>query len=212
MRSARLRIPWAVWILLLFLPGSCSKEEPLVLVSEIDSTIVIDLPYATRNNFVGTVLYDTNLCYLRLSVARRLHRVQTRLHQKGYGLKIWDGYRPRSVQYKMWKIVQDPRYVADPRKGSRHNRGAAIDVTLVDSRGRELVMPTGFDDFTEKAKRDYTDLPEAAIRNRQTLTDAMVAEGFLPLPSEWWHFDAPNWKQYSLLDIPLKEVTRRERR
>lgn len=195
-----------VFLFPLFLVLFCAKEEPLVLVSDLDSTIVIDLPYATQNNFVGKVLYDTTLCYLRRSVAERLIRVQKRLQRQGLGLKIWDGYRPRSVQWKMWQLVPDPRYVADPEKGSRHNRGAAVDVTLVDSAGYELPMPTYFDDFTEKAHRDYKNLPENLIRNRAILSAAMQAEGFIPLSSEWWHFDAPNWQRYSLLDIPLKEV------
>jgi len=189
---------------------SCSKEEPLVLVSELDSTIIIDLPYATKNNFVGEVLYDANLCYLRKSVAERLVRVQKNLQKQGYGLKIWDGYRPRSVQWKMWELVQDPRYVADPNKGSRHNRGAAVDVTLIDSLGKELPMPTYFDDFTEKANRDFNDLPEDVIQNREILTKAMQAEGFSPISSEWWHFDAPNWENYSLLDKPLTDVKKEQ--
>ncbi|HDL18555.1 MAG TPA: peptidase M15 [Bacteroidetes bacterium] len=193
-------------LLLFFLVSFCAKEEPLVLVSDLDSTIVIDLPYASQNNFVGKVLYDTSLCYLRKSVAERLIRVQKRLQKQGLGLKIWDGYRPRPVQWTMWQLVPDPRYVADPKKGSRHNRGAAVDVTLVDSAGYELPMPTYFDDFSEKAHRDYQNLPENMIQNRGTLSAAMQAEGFIPLSSEWWHFDAPNWQTYSLLDILLKEV------
>ncbi len=198
----------AVSALVLFLAaGACGKkEEPLVLVSQLDSTIVIDLKYATPDNFVGQVLYDTALCYLRRSVAERLVRVQKPLRKQGLGLKIWDGYRPLSVQWKMWRLVPDPRYVADPRKGSRHNRGAAVDVTLVDSLGHELPMPTGFDDFTERAHRDFTDLPPEVLRNRKILEEAMTREGFIPLPTEWWHFDAPNWKDYSILDIPLRKV------
>jgi len=212
MRS-RKRQSILLWLLALGLAATffaCGKsQEPLVLVSDLDSTIVIDLKYATPDNFVGEVLYDTSLCYLRKSVAERLVRVQKALRRRGLGLKIWDGYRPLSVQKRMWQLVPDSRYVADPRKGSRHNRGAAVDVTLVDSLGHELAMPTGFDDFTQRAHRDFMDLPPEALRNRKILEEAMRQEGFLPLPTEWWHFDAPNWKSYPVLDIPLREVGKR---
>ena len=187
----------------------CGQQEPLVQVNLLDSSILVDVKYATPDNFVGSVLYDTNLCFLRQSVAKRLVRVQQRLQQQGLGLKILDGYRPLSVQKKMWKLMPDSRYVADPQKGSRHNRGAAVDVTLVDHAGRELEMPTAYDDFTEKAHRDYQALPPAAIQHRAILQQAMQAEGFLPLTSEWWHFDAPNWQNYALLDIPLKTIHKR---
>jgi D-alanyl-D-alanine dipeptidase len=195
---------------LFILLSACARhaDEPLVLVSDLDPTIVIDLKYATEDNFVGEVLYDTSLCYLRKSVAERLVRVQKRLRKNGLGLKIWDAYRPLSVQWKMWELVPDPRYVADPRIGSRHNRGAAVDVTLVDAQGRELVMPTGFDDFSEKAHRNYMDLPDSVLQRRALLEAAMTAEGFLPLPTEWWHFDAPGWEKYPVLDVDLKEVVR----
>jgi len=109
----------------------------------------------------------------------------------------------------MWELVPDSRYVADPRKGSRHNRGAAVDVTLVDSSGNELLMPTAFDDFTERASRSSPDAPPEALRHRALLEQAMSSEGFLPLPSEWWHFDDPEWQKYPLLDVPFEELLRR---
>lgn len=190
---------------------SCSQqEEPLVLVSNLDSTIIIEMPYATKDNFVGQVLYDTTLCFLRKSVAERIIRVQQKLKKQNLGLKIWDGYRPQSVQYKMWEIVQDPQFVADPKKGSRHNRGAAVDVTLVDASGQELEMPTYFDDFTEKAHRNYSELSSEVIQNRKILTEVMKEESFIPLASEWWHFDTLNWESYSLLNISLKELGKRK--
>lgn len=177
-------------------------------VKAIIPDIVVDLRYATPNNFTGTVLYDTARCFLRRTTAERLARVQERLRRRGLGLKIWDGYRPLSVQWKMWELVRDPKYVADPRKGSRHNRGAAVDVTLVDSLGNELEMPTGYDDFTEKAHRNWQGGSATARRNRQILEEAMRAEGFLPLPSEWWHFDDPDWREFDILDIPIRELAR----
>ncbi len=186
----------------------CGKKasEPFVEVTSVDSTIVIDLRYATPDNFTGQVLYATSRCFLRKSVAERLARVQKKLRRQGLGLKIWDGYRPLSVQKKMWAIVPDSRYVANPKHGSRHNRGAAVDVTLVDSTGRELHMPTGFDDFTPRAHRDWAGDDTLAIHNRQILEKAMTSEGFIPLSTEWWHFDAPNWKSYPIENISIKEL------
>ncbi|NOZ55640.1 MAG: D-alanyl-D-alanine dipeptidase [Calditrichaeota bacterium] len=208
----RRRQALAVVSVLLLLLGACSRSQPgadLVDVQQVIPDIVVDLKYATADNFTGQVLYEVPRCFLRRATAERLARVQARLRKQGLGLKIWDGYRPRSVQWKMWKLVPDSRYVADPRKGSRHNRGAAVDVTLVDSTGRELEMPTGFDDFTEKAHRDYQGCSETARRNRALLEAAMTAEGFVPLPTEWWHFDDPEWRKYELLDVSLSELARR---
>ena len=197
-----------IFLVALLLPLSCAKvaSSELVDLHLLESSILVDLKYATEDNFTGQVLYDANRCLLRRGTAERLIKVQKRLIDKGYGLKVWDGYRPRSVQWKMWKIVQDPKYVADPRKGSRHNRGASVDVTLVDREGNELAMPTAYDDFSPKASRDYLDLPSEVITHRKMLEDAMVAEGFIPLPSEWWHFDDPDWENYDLLDVPLSEI------
>ena len=104
--------------------------------------------------------------------------------------------------------VPDERYVADPKKGSRHNRGAALDLTLIDAEGRELPMPTPYDDFTQRAHRDSSDAPPDALENRRILEDAMVKRGFVPLPTEWWHFDAPDWKSYPLDDVPFDRIVR----
>jgi len=143
-------------------------------------------------------------CLLRESVAHRLSRVQDDLEARGLGLKVFDGYRPLSVQRRMWAVLPDPEYVADPAKGSRHNRGAAVDVTLVDTRGRELPMPSAFDEFSERAHRDYAGGTAEQRRNRRVLQEAMERHGFSGLDSEWWHFDAPGWRQYPVLDQPLE--------
>ncbi len=182
------------------------SDEPLVDLALIDPRILRDLRYATSDNFTQQVLYPTAKCLLRLSVARRLKRVQDHLVKEGLGLKIYDGYRPLSVQKKMWALVPDPRYVADPAKGSRHNRGAAVDVTLIDIKGLELEMPTEYDDFTEAAHRDYAGGTPLSRRNRQLLFDALEREGFSGLATEWWHFDAPDWQKYPVLDKPLNQV------
>lgn len=189
-------------------PRSClvGSAEPLVDLAATDSRIVIDLRYATADNFTGQKLYPVARCLLRATAAERLKRVQDRLARQDLGLKVYDAYRPLSVQKKMWAIMPNEGYVANPAKGSRHNRGCAVDVTLVDAHGRELEMPTPFDTFSEAAHRNYRGGSEAARRNRQTLEDSMRAEGFIGLPTEWWHFDAPDWQQYPVLDVPLDRM------
>jgi D-alanyl-D-alanine dipeptidase len=183
--------------------GTPSPDEPLVDLARIDPRIILDLRYATSNNFLGRRLYPVARCLLRESVARRLRRVQDDLEARGLGLKVFDGYRPLFVQKKMWQVMPDPRYVADPARGSRHNRGAAVDVTLVDSEGNELPMPSDFDEFSERAHRDYVGGTEEQRRNRRLLQDAMERQGFSGLDSEWWHFDAPGWESYPVVDHPL---------
>jgi len=119
-------------------------------------------------------------------------------------LKVYDGYRPLSVQKKMWAIMPDERYVANPAKGSRHNRGCAVDLTLVDSLGNELDMGTPYDDFTEKSHIDYKNLPPEVLRNRRILQEAMTKFNFILMRTEWWHFDYKGWEKYPILDIPIK--------
>ncbi len=159
--------------------------------------------YASADNFLGRAVYDAPRCLLVSDAARRLLAAERDLRSQGYRLVVWDCYRPRSVQYLMWELVPDDRYVADPRKGSRHNRGAAVDVGLRATDGSEVPLPTPHDDFTERAARDYMDLPADAIADRQRLERAMAAHGWIPLASEWWHFDAPGWERYPLRDDPL---------
>jgi D-alanyl-D-alanine dipeptidase len=178
----------------------------LVELKAISPRIALDIVYATPNNFIGRAVYSKPCCYLQKKVAKRLHRVQAALEKKGLGLKVWDGYRPHAVTKIFWEFLQDPRYVADPAIGSKHNRGAAVDLTLIDALGRELPMPTLFDDFTEKAHRDYQGGAPEVIRNRQWLEDAMVKEGFAALPTEWWHFEDPDWEKYPILDISFEEL------
>jgi D-alanyl-D-alanine dipeptidase len=192
----------AVFTLLAALAAATASDTPapdtLVDIGTVAPGIRLDIRYATANNFTKTVLYPEARCRLRYPVAVRLARVQAALQTRGLGLKVFDCYRPPSIQWKLWKLVPDPRYVADPRRGSRHSRGAAVDLTLVDAAGRELPMPTPYDAASEKSHRNYRQLPPALIRNRTTLEQAMTLEGFLPLPTEWWHFDAPDWERYPL--------------
>ena len=138
--------------------------------------------------------------------AYALDSVQKDLQKIGLGLKVFDGYRPLSVQKKFWEIMPDERYVADPKKGSRHNRGMAIDLTLVDSKGNELEMPSEYDDFSEKAHRDYVNTSEASMVNRKILEDVMVKYGFVPFATEWWHFDFKGWEDYGVMDVDFKDI------
>ena len=179
-----------------------SSADRLVEVSRLAAGLRVELRYATTNNFTKHVIYPASArCYLRAPVAARLAAVQRGLQAQGLGLKVYDCYRPRSAQQILWNIVPDDRYVANPKNGSRHNRGAAVDLTLVDKDGRELPMPTPYDDFTSKAHRSYQELPAEALHNRATLEQAMVAQGFVPLPTEWWHFDDPDSRRYPMTDI-----------
>jgi beta-N-acetylhexosaminidase/D-alanyl-D-alanine dipeptidase len=185
----------------------------LVEPTRLDNGLVLDIRYATANNFTGRQVYPSARCYLREDIARRLVRVQTLLKRKGLGLKVYDCYRPFSVQEQFWKIMPDERYVMQPTrdedgrmvKSSRHNRGAAVDVTLVDTQGRELPMPTEYDDFTDKAHRGSPASSVEAHKNSDILERAMVSQGFEPLPTEWWHFDGPGWQGFPPLDLPLPQ-------
>jgi len=185
----------------------------LVEPTRLDHGLVLDIRYATANNFTGRQVYPSARCYLREDIARRLVRVQGLLKRKGLGLKVYDCYRPFSVQEQFWRIMPDERYVMQPTrdengrmvKSSRHNRGAAVDVTLVDTQGRELPMPTEYDDFTDKAHRGSLAASEEARKNSGILERAMVSQGFEPLPTEWWHFDGPGWQEFLPLDLPLPQ-------
>ena len=169
--------------------------------------IPLDIRYATANNFMKKPLYPVAKAYLRTPAARALLDVQLELLPRGYGIKVFDAYRPYRVTVAMWEPIKNPDFVADPAKGSRHNRGAAVDLTLINlETGAELAMPTGYDDFTPRAAHDFMDLPAEAIANRALLRDIMVKHGFDPLPSEWWHYDFRGWEQFELMDVPLEEL------
>ena len=180
---------------------AADPDKRLVEITDIPR----DVRYATTNNFMHEALYPVAKVYLRRPAAIALHEVQRELARDGLGLKIFDGYRPYRVTVRMWKPIRNPDFVADPAKGSRHNRGAAVDLTLINLRtGTELAMPTGYDDFTNRARQDFTDLAPDVIANRAKLREVMQSHGFDPLPSEWWHFDFRGWEKFELLDVPLK--------
>lgn len=160
-------------------------------VTRLDASIVLDLRYATENNFVEEKMYDCGRCFLRPDVAKEVVKIHQELQVKGYGLKMFDCYRPRPIQWKLWKKVPDPRYVADPRKGSQHNRGKAVDLTIVDSEGNELDMGTDFDFFGKEAYHSYSDHSDEIAANRKLLLSTMEAHNFRPASTEWWHY---SWK------------------
>ena len=180
-------------------------EDPLVEVAAQDGRIRVLAVYATPDNFVGEALYPEPRIFLRRSAMERLSRVQSALESRGMGLLVFDGYRPWSVTRRMWEVIGDPDYVADPSKGSRHNRGMAVDVTLVDGRGNRLPMPTDFDAFVPEARAD-AEVLEPMRTNRRVLIEAMAAQGFGVLSSEWWHFDCEGWEDRALLDVPIDRI------
>ena len=201
------RLTAAVFLAWLFLFASrVWAEVPLVEIKDLDSTIVLDIKYATADNFMKEILYPDARAFLQPRVAERLVRVQERLRAQGLGLKVFDGYRPLSVQKKMFARFPQPGFVADPAKGSNHNRGAAVDVGLVDATGHELPMPSRYDEFSERSHIRYAGGTAEELKNRGILQDAMKAEGFKPLETEWWHFDDPDWQQYPILDIPIEDL------
>jgi zinc D-Ala-D-Ala dipeptidase len=178
------------------------KPDDLVDVAAAIPDAIIDIRYATKDNFVGEVLYPKAVCKLRRAVRTRLVAVAAALRKRDRRLLLWDCYRPLAIQKKLWKKVPDPNYVADPKTGSKHNRGAAIDLAVVDKAGKPVALPTKFDEFSSAAHRDHA-LVAPSGRDAKLLSDAMTAAGFVPMPTEWWHFDAPESVNYALSDEPL---------
>lgn len=169
--------------------------------------IVTDIRYATTSNFTHRQVYTSPRAFLRKPAATALAEVQQDLAKSGLGLKVFDAYRPYAATLLFWNLIHDTLFVADPAKGSRHNRGCAVDVTLVSlDDGRELDMPTPYDEFSAAAAANYQDIPEKAKANRQILIDAMAARGFQVMDSEWWHFDFQGWKGFGLMDLTFEEL------
>ena len=182
------------------------SSKRMVELRSLIPDIVYDLRYATSNNFMRRRMYSKNIrqTFLRQPAAEALAKVQGELRSKGLGLKIFDGYRPYSVTVKFWELVKDEKYVANPAKGSGHNRGLAVDVSLVDLKSKkELDMGTGFDNFSDSAHHSFTNLEPAVKQNRKILKETMKKYGFDSLDTEWWHYSWPNTNDYELLDIKL---------
>ena len=188
-------------------PVAIKEIEGLVLVNEIDPTIVIDLCYATENNFTGRKMYPLAVCALKKETAQKLANANADFKRDGFRIKIWDAYRPPSVQKIFWDLIHDERYVANPQNGSRHNRGGAVDITLVDDKGQEMEMPSDFDDFSLKASPENPHMSRAAKKNIKYLQSVMKNNGFLFYDKEWWHFDDSDWKNYPLVDVSFERFT-----
>ena len=166
------------------------EDDELVRVIDYLPTAWEDLAYATGENFTGQKIYDFYNAYLRYGTVKKLASVCAELEQQGLGILIWDGFRPVSAQAALWDICPDPNYVSHPVTGNRaHCRGNAVDLTLIDlETGEKLEMPTGFDDFSALADRDYSDCTDAAAENARLLEDGMKKHGFKPYSAEWWHY------------------------
>lgn len=164
-------------------------DTSFVRLADYSNDFAFDMRYATDNNFLKTTVYDCAECYTRAKTAKQLLKANTAFLTQGYRIKFFDCYRPLDVQKRMWKLVPNPMYVADPSKGSIHNRGGAVDITLVDMEGKELPMGTGFDFFGQKAHHTYKDLPAEVLEHRKLLKTTMEKYGFNAIESEWWHYN-----------------------
>jgi len=193
-------------------PVETGKRAPdLVEVATLDPGLHLDIRYATANNFVGRPVYEEARAFLQRPAAEALVRAHRALAAQGYGIVVFDGYRPWSVTKLFWDVTPEDKkeFVADPSQGSRHNRGCAVDLSLYElASGREVEMPSAYDEMTERAYPDYAGGPAEARARRQLLRAAMEAEGFTVYASEWWHYDYKDWPQYPILDLPFSKLTR----
>ena len=165
------------------------KDEELVKILDYIPDVVIDLKYATEENFTGVVIYESDEALLRYGTVKKLKKVQEELKKLGYKLCIWDAFRPKEAQFKLWEICPNPIYVANPNKGfSKHSRGNTVDITIVSLSGEKVEMPSEFDDFTKKADRDYSDVSKEAGENAKMLEKVMEEAGFKGYAGEWWHY------------------------
>ena len=181
----------------------------LVELVALDASIRLDIRYASTNNFLGTPMYSQARAFLQRPAAMALVRVHRALAREGYGLMIHDAYRPWYVTWMFWEATPDSQhtFVADPATGSRHNRGAAVDLTLYDlASGRAVRMPSGYDEFSERAYPSYRGGSESERGRRELLRRYMEAEGFAVNPTEWWHFDYSGWRDYPVLNIPFERI------
>jgi len=199
---------------------SCAQESPpkengpfrepeLVELVLLDSSLRLDIRYATSHNLVGRPVYTESRAFLQRPAAEALVRANRSLKQKGYGLLIFDGYRPWSVTKIFWDITPPEKheFVANPAEGSKHNRGCAVDLSLYDLKtSQEVEMPSVYDEMSERAYPTYQGGTVAQQAARDLLRTAMEKEGFTVYPSEWWHFDYKDWKQYPILNVPFSAL------
>lgn len=189
---------------------STVKADPkkeLVDLEKVIPGIVLDIRYATSNNFTGEKIYNLAKAYARRPVADALKKVQHELHAQGLGIKIFDAYRPYKATVKFYEVYRDTTYVASPYRGSRHNRGCALDLTIINLKtGEELKMPTGYDSFRKEAWPSTPVADPEVRKNRTLLINVMQKHGFRVNSSEWWHFDFIGWKNYEVLDIDFEQL------
>jgi len=192
------------------------RDSNYLLIPLLSNTPALrtDLRYATVHNFVGQKMYpaSTKETYLRKPAADALRRVQAELASRGLGLKVFDAYRPYDVTCRFWELIQDERYVANPAKGSGHNRGLAVDLTIINLiDGVELNMGTGFDHFSDTAHHSFINLAEEVLRNRKLLKSLMEKQGFKALETEWWHYAWPNDKNYPVMNLSFRKLARKSK-
>ena len=178
-------------------------DDAFVELKNLDSTIVLDIKYATTDNFTKKILYDCPKCLLRYGVAKDLVKANAIFKKDGFRIKVFDGYRPNSVQYLMWEVVPNKNFVAPPQKGSIHNRGGAVDLTLVDANGKELDMGTEFDFFGIEAFSDNFNHSDTIIANRYYMRNILEQCNFRGIKTEWWHFSHRTCMRYPISDFPL---------
>ncbi len=183
-------------------------NKQMMNVQKAIPALVLDLKYATTHNFMHRKLYPLlHTTYLRLPAVATLKKAIAELNEQNLTIKIFDAYRPYSVTEAMWEQVKDNRYAADPSKGSGHNRGIAVDVTLINLyTKKELPMGTGFDNFSDTAHQDFNRLPSKILQNRILLKTIMEKYGFISLDTEWWHYSLPNANAFELLDVSFDEL------
>jgi zinc D-Ala-D-Ala dipeptidase len=189
------------------------REAHLVELTTLDNTIKLDIRYATDNNFVGRPVYPEARAFLQKPAANAVVNVHKKLKARGLGLVIFDGYRPWTITKLFWDVVPEDKrkFVADPAKGSKHNRGCAVDLSVYNLKTGALVeMPSGYDEFTERASPNYTGGTDVQRANRDLLRKLMEEEGFTVNPNEWWHFDFKNWQNYAIYDISFAEAGRQD--
>lgn len=189
------------------------RDADLIELTKLNKTIKLDIRYATANNFVGRAVYPEARAFLQRPAAEALVGVHKLLKKENLGLVIFDGYRPWSITKLFWEVVPEDKriYVANPEKGSKHNRGCAVDLSIYDLKtGKLIPMPSDFDEFNEKASPDYTGGTDQERANRDILRHLMETAGFTVNPNEWWHFDYNTWQEYAIYDISFADAARRK--
>ena len=220
MNATRAPLLFAGLLLLALVSWAAPSQEPpkeagpfrnpdLVELKRLDTSIRLDIRYATSNNFLGRPVYQEARAFLQRPAAEALHRANKALRTKGYGLLVFDGYRPWSVTKVFWDATPDDKkiFVADPSQGSKHNRGCAVDLTMFELKsGKPVNMPGEYDEMSDRSHINYPGGTPESRRLRDLLRSAMEAEGFAVYEPEWWHYDYKDWKEYPILNVSFREI------